>query len=80
MRVSALKGDPGYSPHSVGVNVFLDGEPISHCFTADDDQGLVVVADLDENGHYRIDLATEQVIMRYRFGIVRIERSPCPRS
>ena len=39
MRLSIRQTDPGYSPKAFSAKVFLDGEELSKCFTADEELG-----------------------------------------
>ncbi len=73
MRVSADPQDPGYSPGLTGrgVKVFLDGVEQHQVVTADDELGLVVMYDVDENGQVKMD--GEMVRRINAQGTVRIE-------
>ena len=77
MRLSTRPGDPGYNHCACGgVTVYLDGAKVSHCLTADEERGLVVVADLD--GQYRTRLNHKRTDVRTRelHGVVRIVLAP----
>lgn len=39
MRMSTIKGDTGYSKAAVMYDVYLDGEKLHNCFTADEELG-----------------------------------------
>lgn len=60
-RVSANKADPGYPQwkvaieHGKTVRVFLDGVEVKDCTTADDVNGFVVRAVLDDAGRFQVD-------------------------
>lgn len=57
------KDDPGYMDVAgVGAEVFLGGEIVKQCLTADEDEGFVLVARLNESGKNFLDgdeVATE---------------------
>ena len=40
MRVSVKKQDPGYVPDPQNYEVFLDGEKLLNCHTADEEKGI----------------------------------------
>ena len=50
MRVSADKNDPGYNPSAFGTEVYLNGEKLRNCVTADDKKGIVIVYAEDKDG------------------------------
>lgn len=50
MRVSTVKGDPGYTPLSAFYLVYLDGVQLKHCYTADDELGIADCYARDEDG------------------------------
>lgn len=45
MRISVLPDDPGYPAQGV-FDVYLNGEYVRNCYTADDETGEVVVPDV----------------------------------
>lgn len=71
MRLSTRVDDPGYSLIHFGTRVFLDGAEMERVFTADEEQGLVVVVDVDEDG--RIRIKGGEVQTKTLQGSVRIE-------
>ena len=77
MRVTVLDDDPGerITPGRERITVYLDGEEVKRCQTADDVKGEVVDVMRDEKG--RILVVNGEVQRRTRYGQVRIER--CPR-
>nr|WP_314582298.1 hypothetical protein [uncultured Pseudomonas sp.] len=71
MRVSADPQDPGYSPGLIGrVDIYLDGEKQRAAITADEEEGLIVVADRDEAGRLRVE--GDEVVTKTLRGKVRI--------
>ncbi len=77
MRVTVLDDDPGERiiPGRERITVYLDGEEVKRCQTADDVKGEVVDVMRDDKG--RILVVNGEVQRRIRYGQVRIER--CPR-
>lgn len=73
MRVSVDEQDPGYSPGLIGrgVKVFLDGVEQRYAVTADDELGLVVLCDLDEQGNVKVK--GDEVVWVTVHGAVKIE-------
>jgi hypothetical protein len=52
MRVSVKKNDSGYRPDYRYYEVFLDGQKLDNCFTADEERGEVWVHPKDEHGRF----------------------------
>lgn len=50
MRVSTLKSDVGYTPFPQFYEVYVDGEYMTHCVTADEQKGYADVYELDDEG------------------------------
>lgn len=57
MRYSVLAHDPGYPAYMAlpaerrwGIRIALDGRPMAHCLTVDDELGIVVVTARDSRG------------------------------
>jgi len=77
MRITVLDDDPGrkINPDRERYRVFLDGEVVKACFTADDERGEVTEAVLDNNGLMVAE--NGEVKRRTRYGAVRIVS--CPR-
>jgi len=77
MRITVLDDDPGerITPGRERITVYLDGEEVKRCQTADDVKGEVVDVMRDDKG--RILVVNGEVQRRTRYGQVRIER--CPR-
>lgn len=55
MRVSADIEDRDYSHAAAFLQVFLDGDEVRMCITADDTRGEVLCYDVDEKGYIRFD-------------------------
>ncbi len=72
MRLSTDPTDPGYRPGLHGVRVFFEGAEVLHVFTADEEQRLIVQADLDELGRLQLTPDKTQVRKVTRYGHVRI--------
>lgn len=77
MRITVLDNDPGQKidPSRERYRVFIDGEVVRYCLTADDEKGEITEAVTDENS--RIVAENGEVKRQTRHGEVRIER--CPR-
>lgn len=74
MRITVLDDDPGERIISgrERITVYLDGEEVKRCQTADDVLGEVVYIESDDNGG--ILVVNGEVQRRTRHGHVRIER------
>lgn len=74
MRITVLDDDPGERiiPGRELITVYLNGEEVKRCQTADDILGEVVDIECDDNG--RILMVNGEVKSRIRHGHVRIER------
>lgn len=71
MRVSVDKNDKAYSNENYfNTGVKLDGNVLTHCITADTDEGMVVCFALDENG--RVIRAEEELKKETLYGVVEI--------
>lgn len=55
MRISADPKSPHYSSRLIAATVFLDGVPLKHCVTADDEAGMAECYYVDERGHILFD-------------------------
>ncbi|MGV7093816.1 hypothetical protein [Siccibacter turicensis] len=77
MRITVLDDDPGerIPPGREFITVYLDGEEVKQCLTADDVKGEVVSIETDEGG--RVLMESGEVKRLTRYGEVRTER--CPR-
>ncbi len=74
MRITVLGDDPGERiiPGRERITVYLNGEEVKLCQTADDILGEVVDVECDDNG--RILVKSGEVKRRIRHGHVRIYR------
>lgn len=78
MRTSANRNDPGFllfwllRDGGIDFEVKLDGTPLRHVVTADEEQGFVVVHCTDEHGRKIIDRVAERVLTETRFGCVDV--------
>lgn len=74
MRITVLDDDPGERiiPGRESITVYLDGEEVKRCQTADDVLGEVVYIESDDND--RILVLNGEVQCRTSHGHVRIER------
>jgi len=50
MRLSTDIDDPGFTPHTQNVKVFLNGVERTGVITADEEKRLIIVHKRDENG------------------------------
>lgn len=76
MRISAKLHDPGHMPHYRWAVVYLDGSPVTHVVTADEEQCAVVVEEVDERGWPVLALGGERIRLRVLVGDVRIRFRP----
>jgi hypothetical protein len=73
MRVSLETGDRGYGPMNRRVRqVYLEGEPVTHVITADEELGLVYAYALDERGWPLVDV-DGSLVREWRRGRVTVE-------
>lgn len=79
MRLSVNSNDPGYpawlAMHKRNVSpvVTVNGVEVRHCITADTKRGIVVAADLDEQGKVQLNSKRDAVKLRTLTGRVTIE-------
>lgn len=76
MRISTIKTDPGYTQGCVGIRVYLEGAEVTHVFTADEEQRLIVQGDLDATGRLQLTADRQEVKKVTRHGHVRVELPP----
>jgi hypothetical protein len=75
MRVSIYSSDPGFQNWEHGrrqYEVRCNGQIVPYAFTADDREGYVLSADLDENGKPRLHGWPEEIATRELYGMVEI--------
>jgi hypothetical protein len=72
MRASVRKDDSSYNPQHTKLEVYLDGEPVRGCITADEEKGEIVVYAKDGKGHYVME--SEKLKTETRTGKVEIRR------
>ena len=72
MRLSIFKDDPGYPGYYPIADVLVDGKPVSHCVTADEELGLAICQALDSDGEIMLTDDGEDVLLMERYGEVKI--------
>jgi len=72
MRLSVRKTDPGYHPMAWGAVVYLNGQKIRGCFTADEEKGEIFLLKKDSNGAYVKNAAGDDIEVERKTGEVRI--------
>lgn len=77
MRISADKGDPGYTayataPNRTKIEVYLDGVLQKHVVTADTDEGWLLRLKEDDKGNLFIDHTTNRIAAERCTGKVEI--------
>ncbi|HBY0821374.1 TPA: hypothetical protein MIP25_26020 [Klebsiella pneumoniae] len=74
MRLTVLDDDPGelIVPGRERITVYLDGHEVKHVFSADDEKGEVIAAELDSRGYLTAE--NGEVKRQTLFGQVRIVR------
>lgn len=70
MRLSINQSDPGFR-QGARANVFLNGEPVRRCITADEEAGFVIVHKADDTG--RVLIANGELVEETLYGAVIIE-------
>jgi hypothetical protein len=70
--------DPGYQPADTTSRalVFFNGVPVQGVFTADEEQGLIVQAVLDEKGKRQLAPCKTKILTEVRKGHVHIHMEP----
>lgn len=73
MRLSVEKTDPGFRADAYRYEVLLDGVPLQHCLTADEERSTAKVVATDAAGK----ILTDEFVVRTKwvFGEVRIRRA-----
>lgn len=64
MRVSMKKNDPGYVEDGHNYEVFLNGEKLEGCVTADEEKGEVTVYERDRDGRILMDIFDGDVLVK----------------
>ena len=78
MRMSVKKDDPGYHKKAQWrYQPFLDGKKVDHCFTADEDQGYVMVHKTDDSGKIMLKEDKSGIAVKQLFGRVELRRVKC---
>jgi hypothetical protein len=72
MRLSAKKGDPGYTRSTYGATVLLDGKEIKDVLTADEEAGYVVVYLRNSEGHFMLNDTRTEIVSKSLHGSVQI--------
>lgn len=72
MRLSAVLSDPGYRPDA-RAKVYLDGQEVRDCITADEELGVVTVHQRDNEGRLILNDDRTECVTKDYFGHVRIE-------
>ena len=72
MRLSVMKGDPGYHKKAHWFRVYLDDHFVDHCFTADEDAGCLWKYKTDENGRILMNDQKTEVLTEQLFGHVEL--------
>lgn len=78
MRLSVNANDPGYPvwramrERGLVVTVTVDGDEVRHCFTVDTKRGVVVAADLNDDGLLQLNAKGDAVKRRLLTGKVGI--------
>lgn len=66
MRVSVNKDDPGHATLQYGrFDVFLNGELVKGCITADEELGMCEVIDYDDKGRATVEDGRLKTVVRY---------------
>lgn len=76
MRITVLDDDPGERiiPGRERITVYLNGQKVKRCLTADDVAGEVVSVETDDKGEMLAE--NGEVKRQTRYGAVRIIRCP----
>lgn len=74
MRVSVDVNDSGYVHDNDKYTVFLDGELLSHCITADTDKDEALVYQLDSDGYAIVDKGKQEALTEKVYGKITIHK------
>ncbi len=74
MRISVMESDPKFNRNiSLPVAVFLDGERLDNCFTADEELGIAYCWATDDIGRFIIDPNNRKTLLTIeKHGVVDI--------
>ena len=72
MRLSVRRNDPGYHPEAFGAEVYLDGQIIDDCITADEEKGEVFILKRNTLGEYIINAEGANIAEERKTGKVQI--------
>jgi len=72
MRISTDKFDVGYVPDSAFYEVYLDGDYLKDCVTADDELGIAICHVRDYDGNLLIE--GDEIVQTVKYGDVSIIR------
>ena len=67
------KDDPGYHPFAWKAVVYLDGEELAECLTADEERGHCIVYAKDADGQVIIDRVHDCLRVTAVYGDVRLD-------
>ena len=74
MRISADECDRGFHPNYMRAKVFLDGEELHYCVTADEEERIAIVYVVDEVG--KLKIVDGLIVRTTRVGDVKIVIPP----
>ena len=72
MRLSVKKEDPGYHRTAHRYRAFLNGAKVDHCFTADEEMGILWRYKTDQNGKVLLDETKTELLIDQLFGQVEL--------
>ncbi len=75
MRISCSLDDPGFSPICYKFDIYLNGDLINHCVTADEEEGYVLVYRINQSGRYETNDAGTEILKDLLVGKVQILKS-----
>jgi hypothetical protein len=74
MRLSVVKGDPGFNPDTRRWKAFLDGKEVGLVLTADEEEGKIWHYVRDENGKIMLSENKKEFLTEVLEGKVEIRR------
>lgn len=73
MRLSVDQNDPGYQPDKILMaRVMFNGQPITDCVTADEEEGMVLRYARNADGKFIMVVGTDEALLERLFGRVSI--------